>query len=306
MSTLELLAEENTLAAESDGKILLKINVIPTSGGPYQNSSVASATHPTEDVIIDQSQNGTDPDPDGDGNPNLNSDPTPVEFGAGLFDPPMGIKTVDASGRPLFEWTMVWINHSNIVGVNGFVSDPIPVNTEFAPTLVSSGFDVPIGAPPESTNLGVICEAAGVSVTRLCYYEGPTLPDFPRGRIIWEGTVGPDFGVTKPKTAQNAVTIKFNILLANGIKRVTNRATIDSDRNGDGDTLDLNEFSVAVASKAWSAAKNDPLPATGFAPGVITSLPSQPRGLKYSELQDINLEIPALGITLPIVGVPGI
>ena len=92
MPHIELLAEENTLAAQSDGKILLKINMIPTSGGPYQNSSVASATHPTEDLIIDQSQNGTDPDPDDDGNPNLNSEPTPVEFEAGLFDPPMGIK----------------------------------------------------------------------------------------------------------------------------------------------------------------------------------------------------------------------
>jgi len=45
------------------------------------------------------------------------------------------------------------------------------------------------------------------------------------------------------------------------------------------------------------------IPITGFAPGVKTSLRAQPEELKYAET-DIVLEIPTLGVKIPIVGVP--
>ena len=43
-------------------------------------------------------------------------------------------------------------------------------------------------------------------------------------------------------------------------------------------------------------------PATGFAPGRLTDRPSQ--AFIYSKVGDMNLEIPALGIKLPVVEVP--
>ncbi|MDW8226589.1 MAG: sortase, partial [Anaerolineales bacterium] len=46
------------------------------------------------------------------------------------------------------------------------------------------------------------------------------------------------------------------------------------------------------------------LPATGFAPGVVTNLPVWNDGMAYSNLGDLWLEIPALGVRMPIVGVP--
>ena len=46
------------------------------------------------------------------------------------------------------------------------------------------------------------------------------------------------------------------------------------------------------------------LPATGFAPGVITRLPAQPAAKAYSGLGDLWLEIPKLGVQMSIVGVP--
>jgi LPXTG-site transpeptidase (sortase) family protein len=46
------------------------------------------------------------------------------------------------------------------------------------------------------------------------------------------------------------------------------------------------------------------LPATGFAPNRITALPVQPDELAYSDLGDLWIEIPALGIKTSIVGVP--
>jgi LPXTG-site transpeptidase (sortase) family protein len=44
------------------------------------------------------------------------------------------------------------------------------------------------------------------------------------------------------------------------------------------------------------------LPRTGFAPNRVTSLPSQ--SIRYTDLGDLWLEIPRLGVKMPIVGVP--
>ena len=46
------------------------------------------------------------------------------------------------------------------------------------------------------------------------------------------------------------------------------------------------------------------LPATGFAPGRVTPLPAMPQGYAYTDLGDLWLEIPRLGLKLPIVGIP--
>ena len=45
------------------------------------------------------------------------------------------------------------------------------------------------------------------------------------------------------------------------------------------------------------------LPATGFAPNVITTLPEQPAEKSYAAT-DVWLEIPSIGVNIPIVGVP--
>lgn len=45
------------------------------------------------------------------------------------------------------------------------------------------------------------------------------------------------------------------------------------------------------------------LPKTGFAPGVVTQVPAQPAEKQYTA-QGMTLEIPALGVKAPIMGVP--
>lgn len=45
------------------------------------------------------------------------------------------------------------------------------------------------------------------------------------------------------------------------------------------------------------------LPPTGFAPGVITKIPEQPADKAYAAT-DVWMEIPSLGLSMPIVGVP--
>ncbi len=67
-----------------------------------------------------------------------------------------------------------------------------------------------------------------------------------------------------------------------------------------GSTIDI----YGVESEATITVPIIPLPSTGFAPGVVTSLPPQPEEIAYQELGDLWLEIPSLGIKTAILGVP--
>jgi LPXTG-site transpeptidase (sortase) family protein len=99
--------------------------------------------------------------------------------------------------------------------------------------------------------------------------------------------------------------IQFNVVVASGISSALNVATIDSDRNGDGDTIDPLEQTTAVATSQWNVGTGGArrLPRTGFAPGRLTLLPDRPDGA-YQGYADLGLEIPTLGVNIPIVGVP--
>jgi LPXTG-site transpeptidase (sortase) family protein len=219
-----------------------------------------------------------------------------------LFDPPFGLKTFDDSGLPILRWTMVWINNSNTVAVDAVVSDAVPVGSTYIASGASSGFAVPGGAPAGSTNIGVSCtDTSAVTSTTLCYYEGPT-GTFPRGRILWAGTLGPDNGATGPASADDEITIVFNLNVNTGVTTVQNRAVIDADLNGDGDTTDPGEQQVAATSATWRASPIR-LPDTGFAPNLATDLGSAPREI-YTDTGGITVEIPSLKINIPIVGVP--
>jgi LPXTG-site transpeptidase (sortase) family protein len=188
------------------------------------------------------------------------------------------------------------------VALNAAVSDGIPVGTSYIASGASSGFPIPGGAPAGSTNIGVSCtDTSAVTTTTLCYYEGST-GAFPRGRIIWAGTLGPDNGATGPANADDEITIIFNLNVNTGITIVQNRAVIDSDLNNDGDLTDPGEQQVATVSATWRANPVQ-LPATGFQPNVVTNLRYTPRET-YIQTGGIMVEIPSLKINIPIVGVP--
>jgi LPXTG-site transpeptidase (sortase) family protein len=229
---------------------------------------------------------------------------TPTQTGTPIvLDPPFGIKTFDESGLPLLEWTMIWINNSNSVAINSFVSDGIPSGTSYVAGGASSGFPVPAGAPIGSTNMGVSCtETSAATVTTLCYYEGPTSA-FPRGRVVWSGTLGPDPGATGPANADDAVTITFHVNVDGDTNTVRNTATVDVDSNGDGDLTDPGEQQVATVSTSWRRSISKRLPSTGFEPRVVTDLSDRPPET-YIQTGEIMLEIPSLRINIPVVGVP--
>ena len=289
-----LLTGVDTLAAGAlgTGTITVVVWVVPASAGPFNNNAIASGLPPSAPRVTDDSSDGTDPDStlpctspcvfNGDDNPNNNTKPTPVTFGPHLFDPPFGIKQADARGLPILHWTMVWINNTNVSQIHSAVSDPIPVGT----TYVAGS---------------ILCTPASILThTDTCLYESPSLT-YPRGRILWTGVIGPDFGATDATSATNELTITFNVTVNNGVTSAENEATIDSDLNGDGDTNDSGEQNVDTADASWRDLP-DALPSTGFAPDRETILPSNT--ISYNDLGDLWLEIPRLGVKMPIVGVP--
>lgn len=300
---LNLLGSGNSLDVGQSKKVVLVVRVIPTDSGPYNNSANVYGISPEEVEVNDTSHNGANPDPDNNNDPTDNNDPTPVDFGANMFDPPFGIKTFDDDGMPQLKWTMEWINNSNIVNINARVSDPIPTGTTFNTTGVPSGTGIPSSAPVGSTDDGVSCSAGAstTTTTTWCYYEGPSVT-YPLGRIIWEGSLGPDLGITDPALATNKLTITFNLSVPENKREVKNTATIDIDANGNGLIEGESEVEVAVSSETWSNWP-DELPLTGFAPGKITDLSGR-MVVSYDQSQDFMLEIPALNVNVPILGVP--
>ena len=316
----DLLAIGVDLPVGAEGKITLVVRVVPAEAGPYENTAVASGQPPTGERVTDNSSDGTDPDDtnncDGcvnkDGDPTNNTLPTPIEFGANIYDPPFGIKMFDQSGMPLLKWTMEWINNSNLVAQNASVHDPIPFGTTYYAVGASSGYDTPIDAPVGSTNIGVTCETSSViTTTTLCYYEAPTF-EHPLGQIVWTGSLGPDFEVTDPALAVNKIIISFQVNVLESINSVNNEATIDSDLNGDGDTTDGGEQNVAASEAVWNRQADQveitpetKLPDTGFAPGRVSVLPEQSKLNNYAGLNSNPwIEIPTLGLETSIIGVP--
>jgi LPXTG-site transpeptidase (sortase) family protein len=63
-------------------------------------------------------------------------------------------------------------------------------------------------------------------------------------------------------------------------------------------------FDFIVNTGTTSSSTGTSLPETGFSPGLVTSLPSQPADKSYASLGDLWLEIPSQGLKTSIVGVP--
>jgi LPXTG-site transpeptidase (sortase) family protein len=64
------------------------------------------------------------------------------------------------------------------------------------------------------------------------------------------------------------------------------------------------DFPLTLAPSTEPAAKPDSLPDTGFAPGRVTRPSPLPVEKAFTEMNDLWLEIPALGLKMEIVGVP--
>ncbi len=114
--------------------------------------------------------------------------------------------------------------------------------------------------------------------------------------------------------SNNTITISFGALAPGAVYTVevvtrvnalgtppggANNVSLATDAANDRLTSnDASSAYLAVTSPIGS------LPATGFAPGRVTTLPAQPANLRYAKINDLTLEIPKLGVNIPIVGIP--
>ena len=153
---------------------------------------------------------------------------------ANLFDPPIGIKVLSATGLPELEWQMTWINNANAAAINVQITDPIPAGTTYVAT------------PPP--NGSVSCVANGLSTTTACKYD-------PVKRILWQGSIASDLGVTDPKIAKNSVVITFSVTVLNGVNNVNNQASSITDTTGNGTflatTTSVSEFEHCQLVTKW-------------------------------------------------------
>ena len=121
-----------------------------------------------------------------------------------------------------------------------------------------------------------------------------------------------------PAPAPYTVTVNLAILNVTDIVTITITTTVNSLGNPPinntawltttgSNTIQSNDSDTVTTTlrSAPSTASNRPatLPATGFAPDVETKLPAQPQDRLYAATE-VMLEIPSLGVKLPIVGVP--
>ena len=164
-----------------------------------------------------------------------NDDPTNVRiYASSVFDPPMAIKTGKINGYPVVEWRMVWINNGNENAELVRVVDPIPDGS----TYIQGS---------------LVCEPHGSSITNICEYDPVN------NQIIWEGTIGADFGATNENDANNEVIIKFETKFNKNVFVMNNEAYGNWDVDGDGFIDDEVGQTAIKVSSSVAAPQSVPL-----------------------------------------------
>ncbi len=110
-------------------------------------------------------------------------------------------------------------------------------------------------------------------------------------------TLGGDLAVIDVVTIDIVTTVNGlgNPPINNTASLTTTSATDVTANNSDAMAITIQNSGRAI--------RRSTLPATGFAPNVVTTLLSQPQDLRFATT-DLILEIPSLGVKIPIMGVP--
>ncbi len=216
------------------------------------------------------------------------ADPTPGNntasdtdgVGAALIIDPALAKAgnpTQASVGNAVTFTLTVTNAGNTPAPNVVITDPLPamfdvsaVNVSGAPIGTSVNVTPPIGTGPAPYTVVV--------------------------------TLGGNLSVTSVVTVNIVTTVNGlgNPPINNSASVSTSAVDANPTNNADSVTITLRS-----APSNPTSGFNRPalLPVTGFAPRVETELPAQPRDMMYTAT-DVMLEIPSLGVKIPIVGVP--
>jgi LPXTG-site transpeptidase (sortase) family protein len=207
---------------------------------------------------------------------------------------------------------MVWINNGNITAIDVQVTDNIPVGTTYVAGSLNCS---PLGG---SSTRGTNASSPLNTALSSCAFDNTV--NGGRGRIQWQGNIAPDtVAATDPNAenlAANEVVITFRVTVDANVNQVTNVASSRTDVDNDGDFDEEQTLGTSLINSnqvAWSRGNSvaipdpeelpDELPKTGFAPNIATTLPEQSAEKAYLNTE-VWLEIPRLGLKMPIVGVP--
>jgi LPXTG-site transpeptidase (sortase) family protein len=183
----------------------------------------------------------------------------------------------------------VTIRHTSVSNTDAFdvvVRDIVPPQLD----LIDATLDCSVG----SSQPADVCTATGNSIEA---EWGVFQNNGVSGIVRFQATV-----LTVP--AQGGITNTANVewtSLPGDPGQISQFNTLSTERYYD-PADPANNYGTS-SSFTLNAVTQAALPATGFAPGVVTKIGSQPQGL-YSPQNDLNLEIPALKVKLPVMGIP--
>ena len=229
-------------------------------------------------------------------------------------------------------------NHAELAWQGGGLATDGPQVVVVEPTLTIGKTAIPLVAPPGAmiTFTLEIEHAAASDADALDVLISDVVPaglDYVLGSLRWAGTgLAPDsldesaapLLVARWANFPQGTTsqLEFDVTMALTLfdQHVTNTALVEWTSLPEDDVqapFALSDYNILATERfydpgdavdAYSTSDSvevstPALPATGFAPGRITPLPQSPKA-PYSEAGGLRIEIPRLGVNLPIVGVP--
>jgi LPXTG-site transpeptidase (sortase) family protein len=253
-----------TLTAASGG------NNISLSGGSITGGGVCTILINVTGTTIGTFNNTSDPVSSANGGTGNAATDTLTVTSAIIIDPALS-KTgnpLQASVGETVTFTIIVTNQGNVPAPNVIVTDLLPAI--FDVVNVTSVFQA-------GGNAGTITVTPAIGV-------GP--PPY---------TVNVNLGTL---AVTDVVMIEIETIVNSlGNPPIANRATLTTS------ALDNNPLNNTDEVNFRAGAGGIRLPSTGFTPRTITPLGAQPEHLKYA-VTDTLLEIPRLGVKIPIVGVP--
>lgn len=214
------------------------------------------------------------------------------------------IPTVVTAGTPI-QFTL-FIDHTAITSTDAFdvvITDILPSGLTYNPCTPITYAGLPPTTPPDP------CALPGGNEL---VFEWDVFPVGSTATITFFAT----FNGTQP-TLVNTASVAWTSLPIDPagappvpVQMSIHNATSTERAYDPGDPVNVYQVlaSVRINPPAAAAGGNnsdlpDALPFTGFAPDKVTMLPAQPLQMRYAAT-DVRLEIPSLGVNIPIVGVP--
>jgi len=198
-------------------------------------------------------------------------------------------RTVATPGSVItFTLTLRHTNASNVDAFDVVLTDVLPPGLTYVPGSLTI-----LSGPP-----GGVTDDTAAPTLRVTWANFPLLtgPNRTEAVVQFQATLG---NLSPGQEVENTASLEWTSLPGDVSAPQSPYNTLSTERYYDpGSAVNVYGLNASLDITVPS------LPATGFAPGVVTPLPAQPAEKAYTDLGDFWLEIPKLGVKMPIVGIP--